>query len=140
MENGFPENTVERILRENPKNNRIEMVNNGSEGIETAASFDYSKSFQAPYNPRASALFKILQKRFGITPIFKKTTTLGNLLKHSCKPITSDLEKRNSIYEIPCQNNCSMTYVGQSKRKLIVRLKEHERGCRNAEKKVSKKI
>ena len=32
-----------------------------------------------------------------------------------------------------------MTYVGQSKRKLIVRLKEHDRGCRNAEKKSVKK-
>ena len=48
MENGFPENTVERILRENPKNNSIEMVKNGSEGIGTAKSFDYSKSFHAP--------------------------------------------------------------------------------------------
>ena len=43
-------------------------------------------------------------------------------------------EKSGIIYEIDCKD-CEMTYIGQSKRKLLLRTKEHIRDVKKQNKK-----
>lgn len=64
LENGFPESSIERILHETPTESSTEEIDNRDEGcLDAEISCDYSKSFLAPYHPRATALFKTLWKR-----------------------------------------------------------------------------
>ena len=55
-------------------------VENLEETHDDQTTIDFSKAFYAPYHPHARKLFETLQKKFGITSVYKKTTTLGNLL------------------------------------------------------------
>jgi len=45
------------------------------------------------------------------------------------KDIDQPLNKNNVVYKISCKN-CEATYVGQTKRQLLTRLKEHKNNSR----------
>ena len=54
--------------------------------------------------------------------------TLGNILtKH--RPPVEKWKKKNTVYSVPCVDG-QMQYIGQTKRKLIDRIKEHKNSCR----------
>ena len=51
---------------------------------------DFSKTFFAPYHPKANRMFKMLKKKYVIDTVFKKTKAVGNLLKHSNRAPTDN--------------------------------------------------
>jgi len=138
MENGYPHNTVHRILFEektvtNNLQHDIEGLTDeqGENAVQTGKK-DYSLTFYAPYHPKANHMFKMLEEKFNIVSIFKKTATLGDMLKHSGKTPTNKLDTKYTVYKIPCQ--CPKAYFGESKRRLGTRLKEHSYQCKLADK------
>ena len=136
-ENGFPNNTIQRILfkektASNPKQQEIEIVNEETEDYEVQTiTKDFSKTFFAPYHPKANRMFKMLKKKYDIDTVFKKTKTLGNLLKHSSRAPTDKCNQQHIVYKVPCQ--CHKAYFGESKRKMGTRLKEHQSQCKLAD-------
>ena len=72
-------------------------------------------------------MFETLQKTFGINVVYKKTQTLGNLL-FKRRPKKSKWDQSHIIYSVPCEHQPDQ-YIGQTKRLLKVRIKEHERSC-----------
>ena len=73
-------------------------------------------------------MFQRLSKQFGITCVHKKTPDLGSLL-FKRRPSAPFWEKQNSIYSIPCAQDQHHQYIGQTKRKLAVRIAEHQKSC-----------
>ena len=73
-------------------------------------------------------LYKILQEQFGITAIFKKTTTLGNLIKKRGRQKEKQFTA-NTVYKVPCKE-CNKFYIGQSKNSIAKRVSQHKAVCR----------
>ena len=72
-------------------------------------------------------MFRSLQKSFGINVVYKKTQTLGNLL-FKRRPRKDKWETSHVVYSVPCEEP-EHQYIGQTKRPLKVRVREHERSC-----------
>ena len=102
-------------------------VENLEETHDDQTTIDFSKAFYAPYHPHARKLFETLQKKFGITSLYKKTTTLGNLL-FKRRPKKDKWDNSHVVYSVPCANHPKQ-YIGQTKRKLGTRIREHEKSC-----------
>mmetsp|Transcript_38992 Transcript_38992/g.50408 ORF Transcript_38992/g.50408 Transcript_38992/m.50408 type:complete len:196 (-) Transcript_38992:204-791(-) len=84
-----------------------------------------------PYVKEVEKMLKSLCKSLDIKLLYKRTMNLGNLLSPS-RPQKPLLEKKNVVYRIPCKE-CSSAYVGQTKRKLKTRLREHIAACDEAD-------
>ena len=69
MQNGYPQNTVWRIFYQE---------NREKAGEKEKTNLDYS--LYVPFHPRGKRFIKILKEQFGISTIFKKTQTLGDIL------------------------------------------------------------
>ena len=73
MRNGYPEKVVYRKLYEEVKTTKQQQQGD-------KATY-FANVFYVPYHSSAKRLYNILREQFGITTIFKKTTTLGNLIR-----------------------------------------------------------
>ena len=71
-------------------------------------------------------LFKMLKGAFAfnIQTIPKLNNKLDNIIRLG-KDAFDKMEKTEVIYKFCC-NNCSLFYVGESKRSLVTRLDEHK--------------
>ena len=77
---------------------------------------------------QAKRLYNILREQFGITTIFKKTTTLGNLIRRK----GGQKEKQftvSTVNKVPCKE-CDKAYIGQSKNTIAKRVGQHKALCR----------
>jgi len=119
--NGYPANTVWRILYQDNK------------GKKNEVELDVSKSLYAPYHPRARRLYNILKKEFGIDVIYKKTQTLGDIILKKGRQIEKGF-RRNVVYSIPCAQ-CPKKYVGQTTATLNKRNSQHKNWCLKKHKK-----
>ena len=63
--------------------------------------------------------------------MFRSGKTLRSLLT-KVKPKTDPTDTTGVVYRIPCMD-CDRSYIGETCRTLNVRLKEHQRCCRNFE-------
>ena len=70
---------------------------------------DYARSFYAPYHPHARKLFCDLKKKFNINSVFKKTTTLGNIL-FKRRPKKDLWNSTHIVYAVPCQDATRSIY------------------------------
>jgi hypothetical protein len=138
LQNGFPNETIQKILfKEKPNTEKlaqeVEILNveTGDYEIQSKAK-DFSLAFFAPFHPRANRMFKMLKNKFGIDTVYKKTKTLGSILKHTSRTPVDKFTKQNIVYKVPCQ--CLKAYIGESKRKLGTRLKEHQAQCKQTDK------
>ena len=66
MQNGYPHNTVWRILYQENR-----------EKADDKEKINLDYSFYVPFHPREKRFIKILKEQFGISTFFKKTQTLG---------------------------------------------------------------
>ena len=115
IQNGYPENTVWRILYQDKREKKQKEP------------FDVTKALHVPYHPRARRLYKILQEDFGLTISYKKTRTLGDILLKKGRQIEKQFRK-NTVYSIPCAE-CPKKYVGQTTGTLKKRNREHFNWC-----------
>ena len=64
-----------------------------------------------------------IKKEYGITAVYKKTQTLGDILLKKGRRVKKEY-KKNTVYKIPCAE-CPKAYVGQSTGTLKKRNQEH---------------
>ena len=121
VQNGYPEKVVHRI-----RYNEKKPVKLHQQSIDKKT--DFANVFYVPYHNRAKRLYKILQEQFGITTIFKKTTTLGNLIKKKGRQKEKQFTS-NTVYKVPCKE-CNKSYIGQSKNSIAKRVSQHKAVCR----------
>ena len=112
------------------KSQQWDVTNNSwllDENAAESTPIDYSKSFYAPYHPKAVRMLRKLKKDFNVNCVFKKTTTLGNhFFKRRPQP---DIWNTSHVcYQIPC-GDCPKKYIGHTKRKLRTRVGEHKKTC-----------
>jgi hypothetical protein len=79
-----------------------------------------------PYVAGVSERIRKVCQDFGIRAVFKSGPTLRGLLTKVKDPLPT--EKQSSVvYEVPC--TCGKVYIGETKRRLGTRLKEHKDAC-----------
>ena len=72
-------------------------------------------------------------KKLDVLPVNNLNSKFENLIRLGKDKCKTD-EISNIVYKIDC-NDCDCTYIGQSKRKLGTRVKEHEKDVKNCNKK-----
>ena len=81
-----------------------------------------SRRIPIPYNPKYTKGLDKVFKDLGFESVYQSGSKLGNLLGNP-KDKVDTLEK-SGIYEISC-NDCDKTYIGQTRRPIKTRFKEH---------------
>ena len=69
-----------------------------------------------------------LCKRVGVHLLYSRQLNLGNLVAPK-RPEVDIGFTRGCVYEIPCRD-CDVCYVGETKRMLATRCKEHRASCK----------
>ena len=114
VDNGYPANTVWRLLYQDNKARKKE------------TELEISKALYAPYHPRARRFFNILKKEFGFDVIYKKTKTLGDIILKKGRQIEKG-HRRNVVYSTLCNvlkeicrtDNCNAQQTEQPTQKLV---------------------
>ncbi|XP_065094096.1 uncharacterized protein LOC135714647 [Ochlerotatus camptorhynchus] len=89
---------------------------------------DEAKRISLPFYPKVTNPIKNTLKRQGLHIVHKSDNTLRDLLCNLKDKIPAD--EQSGIYRIPCQD-CPSVYIGQTRRKVKVRLKEHKNAVDN---------
>jgi len=79
--------------------------------------------FTIPYVKSISESFLPITMKFGFNIAYSIPNTLHNFIKRG-KDRINTTSQSNCVYKIKC-HNCENSYVGQTKRQLGTRLKEH---------------
>jgi len=122
LNNGYPLRFIFDTI-----NNRIKMLNNRkTENVKNVAHTSHNNQknyFTIPYVRSISESFLPITKKFGFEIAFSISNTLNRFIKRG-KDVIEPLLQNDVVYKIECLN-CDMTYVGQTKRRLCTRVKEH---------------
>jgi len=86
-------------------------------------SIDSKKYFTVPYVKHTSESFKSISKKFSLSIAFTIPNTLNTFIKTG-KDRLKGLSSCDVVYKINCKD-CDVSYVGQTKRRLITRIREH---------------
>ncbi|XP_067121766.1 uncharacterized protein [Centruroides vittatus] len=115
--NGYPNSLInhwENKINSNMINNKVKKLNTDTKYI----SFPYIKELYEDIN-------RDLQKMsIKLAPKYEKLQNRLRPTKPNRKPEKKE-ETRNVVYKIPCTCNTTNFYIGETKRKLGIRLKEH---------------
>ena len=79
-----------------------------------------------PYVAGMSEDIRRVCRKFNIRVVFKSGRTLHSMLT-KVKNTLPPGKQSNVVYRIPC--SCSQVYIGETKRRLETRLKEHRDAC-----------
>jgi len=71
-----------------------------------------------------SESFLPITKKFGFDVSYSVSNTLNKFIKRD-KDKIDPMSQTDCVYKIDC-SDCEMTYVGQTKRKLGTRIREHK--------------
>ena len=82
-----------------------------------------------PYHPGLSSRIKKVLNRYDVGVTFSSSSTLRNTLTRTKSSPPPD-RTPNVIYQIPCRD-CPSFYIGQTKRPVLKRIKEHESNYHN---------
>ena len=80
-----------------------------------------------PYVAGLSEDIRRICRRFNIKVIFRSGRTLRSMLTRVKDTLPLD-KQSNVVYQIPC--SCGMVYIGETKRRLEIRVKEHKDACK----------
>ena len=115
--NGFHTDMVEKRIRKYKKQKEIKQTTTLLPSTEI-------KNFRKfTYHPLLHYKFQNIFRKFNFTLVPVNKLSVKNLIKFDGKDKIPNLQK-SGIYKIPCQN-CNLCYIGQTKRNLLVRYKEH---------------
>ena len=81
-----------------------------------------------PYIQGTTEKIRRVLSKIGVKVAMKPVRTIGHIIPSPKDPISPD-EINCLVYEIPC-NDCDFVYIGQTKRNLNTRLREHQRAIR----------
>ncbi|XP_055527924.1 uncharacterized protein LOC129720461 [Wyeomyia smithii] len=116
--NGYDKQFVDKILRKHErKKHRRDATTLIPENEEI-------RRVSLPFYPTITNPLKHTLRRYGINIAHKSVNTLRELLVNLKDKVPQD--EQAGIYKIPCKD-CDAVYIGQTRRKVKVRLKEHRR-------------
>jgi hypothetical protein len=113
VKNSYPKKLIEKIHRQS--NNRNHSVNNNQERVSRIS---------ASYIKGSTEQINRILKPYSIQLATKPSKTLKSMLCH-LKDKREKLDKKNIIYEIPCED-CTSSYIGETGRQLKKRVGEHQ--------------
>ena len=120
--NGYEEGFVNKILQTHRRKRHRRMSTTLQPEREEI------KRVSLPFYPKITNPIKATLKRQGLQVVHKSENTLRDLLCNLKDKVPPD--ENSGIYRIPCQN-CPSVYIGQTRRKDKVRLKEHKAAVDN---------
>ncbi|XP_055527541.1 uncharacterized protein LOC129720131 [Wyeomyia smithii] len=120
--NGYEEGFVNKILQTHLRKRHRQMSTTLQPEREEI------KRVNLPFYPKITNPIKAILKRQGLQVVHKSDNTLRDLLCNLKDKVPPD--ENSGIYRIPCQN-CPSVYIGQTRRKVKVRLKEHKAAVDN---------
>ena len=120
--NGFPKKLTERTI----KNSLKEKVNK-----EASNDDENWINLYLPYEKGISEKIAKFSKKYNVKVVHTKSKSLKNVLKQ--KQIENKNEHnitQGTVYKVSC-NDCDKFYIGETGRKLNIRLNEHKRDAKN---------
>ena len=126
LRNGYSLQLLFKIIK-----NRIKFLSNKNK-FETINEYDREsnlnsvgnkKYFSIPYLQGVSEKFNGALNKYKFQLVHKPMNNLSKFIKTGKDRVKKD-ERSNIVYKIECKD-CDYSYVGQTKRKLKTRLKEH---------------
>lgn len=116
---GFQTIQIQRILRNQiRKQNKLKITTL----MSTTDTQQIKKYMKIIYVPQLQHKLGNLFKKFKIVPAYYTNTKMKSLLGNCYTQIENC--KKSGIYEIKC-SNCDLKYIGQTRRNMLVRYKEH---------------
>ena len=114
--------TIKNRIKTLSRKNKIDTINehNLNSNLNTS---EKKKYYTIPYLKKTSEKFNIALKKFQFDLVYKLMNNLNRFIKTRKDKIKKD-ELSNVVYLINCKD-CNYSYVGQTKRKLKTRIKEH---------------
>ncbi|XP_062704231.1 uncharacterized protein LOC134286613 [Aedes albopictus] len=120
--NGYNREFVDKILRKHErKKHRRNATTLKPEKEEV-------KRISLPFYPKISNPIHATLEHHGYQVVYKSSNTLKDLLCNLKDKVPAD--EKSGIYQIPCQN-CPAVYIGQTRRKFKIRLREHKHAVEN---------
>jgi hypothetical protein len=116
--NGFSKESLEKLLKKHEKKRELRSLTT-LEVIEQ----NPPKYISLPFVPPLTNKLNNELQKFGFKIAYNNYGKLGDLLGTAKDKVTDDDEK-SGIYKIEC-STCDAMYIGQTKRKLKIRYKEH---------------
>ena len=130
INNAYPRQLIERVIQEFKSHHWIDDNNfkRSSGNPSNKPPKDNTTYFTIPYVGKPSIRFqRKLEHNFRESGLevqtAYKTTKVGSYF--SLKTRTPQLFKANVVYEFKCSRDENITYIGESKRQLYQRIKEH---------------
>jgi hypothetical protein len=116
--NGYSKTQLDKLLRKHVRKREIQNLTS-LEIIEQ----DAPKFISLPFVPPLTYKLDNELRKYGFKVAYNNNGKLRDLLGTAKDKVTED-EEKSGIYEIKC-SSCDATYIGQTKRKLKTRYKEH---------------
>ncbi|XP_055522595.1 uncharacterized protein LOC129716783 [Wyeomyia smithii] len=120
--NGYDEDFVEKIIRTHERKQHKREVTTLQPEKENL------ERISMPFYAKVTNRIKNALKRHGYHVTHKSENRLRDLLCNAKDKIPSN--EKSGIYKIECQD-CAAVYIGQTRRKFKVRLKEHKKAVAN---------
>lgn len=118
LKNGYPLKVINKCRK--PRNKNKQDTQN-----EKPRAF-----INIPYVPKISEKIRRIARKYKIQTAFRTQNTLRQHLSKT-KPPDSIQASKNVVYSIPCE--CDRDYIGETKRPLEVRIKEHKNNTQKGE-------
>jgi hypothetical protein len=127
---GYPYWVIEKYFKINLKKKEAGLQNCSGDDSRKQIYFGFQYVNETSVN-FVKNISKLISKNFKFikcTPYYKKGRNLLSYFSPKIKEFNSDTS--TGVYRIPC-DDCSRCYIGETKRALTLRMKEHQANCRN---------
>lgn len=121
--NDYNKRTISKVKRNIKQRKEL---NNADKEVEESIGY-----INLPYINGTSEILRRIFRQHKIRCTFYSSDTLRNMLSHPKDPVEAN-KQNNIVYKIPC-GDCNAVYIGESKRTLDQRSKEHARAVRNGD-------
>ena len=126
-DNNYPKKFIHINIR---KRMRLIKLNNSNNQVSVGSrtllrSYAQKHKIAIPFTRDLYPHLKNMLDKYNILTIPQKHRPINNIVRRG-KDATPKFSKCHSVYKISC-NNCKASYVGQTKRPLFQRMKEHKK-------------
>lgn len=119
--NGYSESLVMKIVKNHQKKKVLRDITTLSKIHDES---NCNNFMSTPYCGNASIYLSNTLKKFGIKLTFTNPGQLKDLLSNP-KDKENDKGNKSGIYKLFCVDGCQATYIGETRRQVIERFKEH---------------
>jgi len=126
LNNGYPTCVVKKQIKERCKIIENKITSDGKKCDNSQDNKNYTLTI--PYACNVSNDIKRIVKNF-VDVRFTIPKNLDNIIKRG-KNRLNDQQVTEVLYKINC-NDCDKVYIGQTKRHLVTRIKEHKNNIKN---------